>query len=411
MVNTTLDSTDTNPGNAQCRNVDTFCSLRAAIQEANALGGPDTITLGAHSYQVTTVQSVPLGFDEEDAAASGDLDVTSEITIIGANADATVIEGGGDGTRADRVFHVLPGGDLTLRQLTVRDGQATTNSETSLGGGIYNQGVLDLADCVVADNDANAGGGVFNAGVATIDSCTFSGNDAQTAAFTNAQGGAIMSAGTFTDLDITGSTLTGNSADLSGEALFTASGAALSIENSTLSGNGNLGDGAPALVLQNSNVVLTNVTIVGNSGVGLSAFSGDETNTVDVANTIVADNGGDECTISASSPIVTVTNSLSSDSTCGFDLEDTNPELGALADNGGPTLTHLPLPGSPAIDAGADSPTCPDLDQRGEIRPVDGDGDSTAECDIGAVEAPEPGALASGALALALVAGLARRRA
>jgi hypothetical protein len=54
---------------------------------------------------------------------------------------------------------------------------------------------------------------------------------------------------------------------------------------------------------------------------------------------------------------------------------------------------------------------CPDLDQRGETRPEDGDGDSTAECDIGAVEVTEPGTLAGSALALALVAGLARRRA
>jgi hypothetical protein len=408
VVNTTLDSTDTSPGNGQCRNVDTF-SLRAAIQEANALDGPDTITLGAQSYEVTTVQSVPLGFDEEDAAASGDLDVTSEITITGAGATSTIIEGGGDGTPADRVLHVLPGGDLTLRQLTVRDGEATTNLETSLGGGIYNQGVLELADCVVADNDANAGGGVFNSGVLTVDSCTFSGNDAEDVPITNAQGGALMSSATLADVQITASTFSGNSADLAGHAIFVTNGS-LALENCTLSGN--LGGGDAALVIQNADVVLTNVTIVGNAGAGLSAFSFNETNTLDVANTIVANNGGNECNISGLSPILTITNSLASDATCdGFDLPNTNPQLGALADNGGPTLTHLPLPGSPAIDAGAASPVCPDLDQRGETRPEDGDGDSTAECDIGAVEVTEPGTLAGSALALALVAGLARRRA
>jgi hypothetical protein len=51
------------------------------------------------------------------------------------------------------------------------------------------------------------------------------------------------------------------------------------------------------------------------------------------------------------------------------------------------------------------------VDQRGQPRPEDGDGDTNADCDIGAVEVPEPGALAGGALALGLVAGLARRRA
>ncbi len=407
VVNTTLDSTDSNLGNGLCGNTEGFCSLRAAIQQANALGGPDTITLGAASYEVTTVQTDPLGLDEEDAAVSGDLDVTSEITITGAGAAATIVEGGGDGTRADRVFHVLAGGDLSLRQLTVRDGQAMT-SGTFLGGGIYNLGVLDLADCVVADNDANSGGGVFNAGVLTIDSCTLSGNGAQTAAFTNAQGGAIMTAGTFADLGITGSSLSGNSADLSGQAIF-ANGGTLSIENSTLSGN--LGGADPALVIQNADVVLTNATVVANAGVGLSAFSFDETNTLDVENTIVANNGGDECFISPSSPVMAITNSLSSDSSCGFDLEDMDPQLGALANNGGPTFTHAPLPGSPVIDAGAASPVCPDFDQRGEPRPVDGDGDSIAVCDIGAVEVPEPGALASALAALLAVAKLSRRRA
>jgi CSLREA domain-containing protein len=408
VVDTTLDSTDSNLGNGLCGNIEGSCSLRAAIQQANALGGgPHTIALGIHSYEVTTVQSVPLGLDEEDAAASGDLDVTSEITITGVSATSTIVEGGGDGTRADRVFHVLLGGHLTLSHVTVRAGRAASVA-TSLGGGILNQGVLDLSECVIADNEANAGGGLFNdVGTATISECTFSGNDAQDLGFTNAQGGAIFSQGTLNTLEITQSTLSANSADFTGLAIF-INGGALTLENSTLSGN--LGGADPALVIQNAEVVLTNTTIVANAGVGLSAFSFNETHTLDVANTIVANNGGSDCTISASSPILTITNSLSSDSSCGFDLEDTDPLLDPLADNDGSTLTHLPLPGSPAIDAGAESP-CPDVDQRGQPRPEDGDGDTNADCDIGAVEVPEPGALAGGALALGLVAGLARRRA
>jgi hypothetical protein len=60
-------------------------------------------------------------------------------------------------------------------------------------------------------------------------------------------------------------------------------------------------------------------------------------------------------------------------------------KLGALSDNGGPTQTHALLPGSPAIDHG-DNAGCPDRDQRGYARPADGDGDTTAVCDIGAFE-------------------------
>ena len=61
------------------------------------------------------------------------------------------------------------------------------------------------------------------------------------------------------------------------------------------------------------------------------------------------------------------------------------PQLGPLQDNGGPTYTRAPLPGSPVIDAG-DNANCPATDQRGYMRPADGDGNGEAICDIGAVE-------------------------
>jgi hypothetical protein len=66
-------------------------------------------------------------------------------------------------------------------------------------------------------------------------------------------------------------------------------------------------------------------------------------------------------------------------------MPDTSPLLGPLQDNGGPTWTHAPLPGSPAIDA-AKPEYCPPADQRGVARPVDGDGDGEAICEIGSYE-------------------------
>jgi len=100
--------------------------------------------------------------------------------------------------------------------------------------------------------------------------------------------------------------------------------------------------------------------------------------------------------------------------TCSFtgggDLVNTHPNLAGLAANGGPTLTHAPVAGSPAIDSGPLG-GFPLTDQRGVVRPVDGNADGNAVSDRGAVEAPHPGtcapvAAASGAMTPASVAAV-----
>jgi hypothetical protein len=111
-------------------------------------------------------------------------------------------------------------------------------------------------------------------------------------------------------------------------------------------------------------IVANSTDLVDNGG---SAISYNNTNGVTVTNSILAGNLSGNC----DDPITSGGFNISSDDTCGFDQEgdqnETDRELGPLADNGGPTETFLPQDGSPAIDAGGD---CPDVDQRGDPRPA-----------------------------------------
>jgi hypothetical protein len=108
--------------------------------------------------------------------------------------------------------------------------------------------------------------------------------------------------------------------------------------------------------------------------------------TVTVSGTIVADSTGSNC---AGTITEGASPNLDSGTSCGFaatgDLTTTEPQLGPLETNGGPTSTQALLAGSPAIDQGGTSATgCPASDQRGLPRPDElGDGST---CDIGAYE-------------------------
>ena len=324
------------------------------------------------------------------------------------------------------------GGVYNSGVITVTGGTVSSNTGSAVGGGIENRGTMTL-DTVDANNNAAPDvGGIVNEGVLTLVHVTIDANQATAdmvggldnqvdsiVAATNVTitnntavqtAGGIGNGGTVT---LTNATVSNNSAFYEA-GIYNTSGGQLTINSSTVSGNtgqdgGGIGNGGNATLtnvtisgntastaagggIENGGAItLTNVTIDGNRAVqggGIYSMSG----SVQLKNSIVANSfAGGNC----SGTITSNGNNLSSDNTCASyfiaagDLDNVDPLLGPLQDNGGATQTHALIAGSPAIDSGSNS-GCPSADQRGLTRPVDGNFDGTATCDIGAYEFGEP---------------------
>jgi hypothetical protein len=312
------------------------------------------------------------------------IDIHQSMTLEGAGAPGTVIDGGGISENNTVVeFGSDPGEELTISGFTIQNGYQDGV------GGIFIQSMhtLNLNDCTVRNN-RNGGvgaGGILNNGTLIMNRCTVNGNT------TPEGGGGINNRGT---LSLTNCTISGNSAGYGGGGIYSSAGH-LSLTNCTISNNQltEFDITAGAGIWNNGTMELLNCTIAYNSttsshnahGGGFANFSG---TTAYFKNTIVANNtAGDTASNNGYSYPAEATisqgNNLDSENSCGFnqptDKINTNPLLGPLQDNGGPTFTHALLHGSPAIDAG----TCtgaPATDQRGAPRP------QGASCDIGAYE-------------------------
>jgi hypothetical protein len=301
--------------------------------------------------------------------------IAISLTITGSAAQTTIVDGGNVNT----VVTVYGNAHVTLSNLTIRNGRAF-----SRGGGIYNYGTLTINDSTLSGNTASAncngfcwalGGGIYNnGGSLTINNTTLSGNSASGGCqFTcgGARGGGIYNDGSLT---INNTTLSGNTASAHCGGACGAYGGgidnglfnngALKINNSTVSGN-SARNGGGGIHNGNANVATLQNSIVANSPSGGNCGGS------------ITSNGYN----------------MSSDSSCNFsnsgDRNNTDPMLGPLQNNGGPTQTMALLPGSVAIDAGNPS-GCKDAsghllttDQRGMPRH---DPEDTGGCDMGAYE-------------------------
>lgn len=437
-VDSTADAHDAVPGNGSCATSGGACTLRAALDEANALAGDDTVGLPAGYYQLTL----------------GSLYVSSTVAIQGAGLflGSTI-----DANSGSQVFYVESTGKLTLNSMLLNKGR--DQSMFYCGGAIYSAGELELTGVVIMNSHSDNDGGAVCAGKLTMTDCTLLNNTTsgsggalrvvghtlltrvglvqnQASSFggalfadhapylyltdctvkdnTAGAGGGIASLDT--DFVTFRSSITGNTASYGG-GIYAESGNTV-VERSTIALNTAYEDGG-GLYFAGGSPGLVNTTVDDNTadgsggGIGLrdgvtlslsSVTISHNMSTIDSRaidgrtgtassvwpiNTLIAANGPIQCF--GISTFSLGNNLEPPGSTCLLPIDPrdirADPLLGPLADNGGPTQTVALLAGSRGIDEGHSSAS--PIDQRGVAR-LDGNHDGTVLPDIGAFEFDDP---------------------
>ncbi len=263
------------------------------------------------------------------------------------------------------------------------------NNNSEYGSTIRNTGSLFLNNVSMDNNESTKrAGAVYHDACATL-------MQINNSSFTNNRnlgedrgGGAITNTGP--SAIIRNSTFVGNTATNIGGAIYHRFWP-LTVLNSTFSNNTANNDGGAiaasfngALTIINQSTFINNTATLGN---GASIYT---QQTLSLNNSILAgSNALNEC---IATTISNNNNNLVEDGSCDENALDQltgDPMLFDLADNGGSTLSFLPMTGSPVIDSGSLS-DCAFFDQRGQARPSDGDGNGSDDCDIGSVEVANP---------------------
>ena len=408
------------------------CSLRGAIGTADS---GDSIVIPSGIYTLTLGSELNIGKSLIlNGAGSGHTIiqagtgeglanwrvftiVTGDVAISGV----TVRYGGKEGANGGGIYN---DGTLTVTNSVIIENIGL------FGGGIYNQGTLTVANSIVSGNAAghggilrgDGGGGINNRGTLTVANSTVNGNTSiesdgggivnhdrltltNSSVSQNEAGNRSGGIANWDTLTLTNSAVSGNTAARNAGGIFNGGEGKVVLTNSTVSGNTALFAGGIAN-WQNSLMALTNSTVSGNTAsfeaggirnsggtlsVTNSTVSGNTASSVGgiwningsltLTNSIIADNpSGGDC----SGVVTSLGHNLDSDGTCGLnamgDHSNTDPLLGPLQDNGGPTFTHALLPGSPAINHIPVEACMVTTDQRGVLRPQDD------RCDIGAFE-------------------------
>ncbi|PZF81772.1 right-handed parallel beta-helix repeat-containing protein [Jiangella anatolica] len=267
-VTSTTDAADADVGDGLCLTGAGECTLRAAIQESNASTAPDVVQVPAGTYELAIAP------DGDNGAGTGDLDVTAPVTVTGAGATTTIVDGGDvpggavpEQTALDRVLEIHEtAGTVTLTGLTLREGWAAEE-----GGALYTAsgGNVRLNGVTVADSTAiGAGGGIYAlTGTVTITGGAITGNTAH-------NGGGVFGAGELSGngvpsrLNLSGVTVDGNSA-ASGGGVFIDHEGALNLSTSTITENhATDGDGGGVVAGSKASLSIRGGTIEGNTATG-----------------------------------------------------------------------------------------------------------------------------------------------
>jgi hypothetical protein len=319
-------------------------------------------------------------------------------------------------------------GDVTLNKTVIVNNTASSDvGLAASGGGLYNAaGTVTVTHSLISSNTADYGGAIDNSGTLTITASILRGNTSEQGGGINQFGGSTtvidstLSDNTGIGIYVNGgrmavaqSTLSGNAGGIYNDGYMSVTTSMLisniaplgvsvggisnigymTLTDSTLSGNvsGSFGGGG---IFNGGTLVVSYSTLAGNTtvppggGADINNYGGPLT----LIGTIVSNTGSGESSlaIACSGPFTDGGYNLDTDGSCDLtqptDIARTNPLLGPLVNNGGPTLTMALLPGSPAVDHGGTRATgCPSTDQRGLPRPDSQDG-ALGPCDIGAYE-------------------------
>jgi len=326
--------------------------------------------------------------------STAELMINKNVSISGPGANLLTVARA-QNAPAFRIFDLAAKHAVTIRDLTISNGYA---QNFDCGGGILNSGsTLLVMNCAVSGNSTDGTGGgicVDTNSTLTVESSTLTGN------YAGDYGGGVANSGT---LIINNSTLSDNRGEFAGGGILNGflNMASLTVNNSTLSGNTTQLHGGG--IWTSGQGVISNSTLSGNSGTNGGAIN-NRLGTLEIRSTILKRGESGTNIVNDSGTLTSDGYNLSSDDGSGYligpgDQINTDPLLGPLQNNGGPTFTHALLPGSPAIDAGdANFTPPPFFDQRGLgfDRVVNGRIDKgSVEVQSGSTPTPTPSATAT----------------